>query len=101
MPRIYLCIATVHQSKIVLYKCVSSAMVAFAFILNGKGDIVGNFEFLPNAIKSVLIDETDCNSFSGPYTTYWIELGTDQGDSTIYRAAFVPKLIKSNQPSPN
>jgi len=34
-----------------------------AFILNGKGDIVGNFEFLPNAIKSELIDETDCDSF--------------------------------------
>ena len=53
MPRIYLCIATVHQSKIVLYKCVSSAMVAFAFILNGKGDIVGNFEFLPNATRTL------------------------------------------------
>ena len=71
-------------------------MVAFAFLLNGRGDIVGNFEFLPNAIKSVLIDETDCNSFCGPYTTNRIELGTDQhqGDSTIYRAAFV-----ANQPS--
>ena len=53
MPRIYLCIATVHQSKIVLYKCVSSAMVAFAFILNGKGYIVGNFEFLPNATRTL------------------------------------------------
>ena len=71
-----------HQSKILLYKCVSSAMVAF--ISNGKGDIVGNFEFLPNAIKSELIDETDCDSFSGPYTTNRIELGTDQGDSTFY-----------------
>ena len=71
MPRIFICIATrtVHQSKILLCKCVSSAMVAFAFLLNGRSDIVGDFEFSPNAIKSVLMDETDCNSFSGPYTT--------------------------------
>ena len=47
MPCIFICIATrttVNQNKILLYKCVSSAMVAFAFILNSKGDILGDFE---------------------------------------------------------
>ena len=54
MPRI--CISTSKQdSGIYPYLCIiSSAMVAFAFILNGKGNIVGNFEFLPNAISHQL-----------------------------------------------
>jgi hypothetical protein len=89
------CLVYMRQSNILLYKCISSAMVALT--LNSHGDIVGNFEFLPHVIKSELLDQSEGDSLSGPYKN-WTELGTVEDDSTFYRAAFVARSVGTNQP---
>jgi E3 ubiquitin-protein ligase UBR4 len=85
-----------RQSRILLYKCVSSALVAF--MLDDGGTIVGNFEFLPHIIKPEKIDDSDNESISGPYSN-WTELGCiEKADSMYYRAAFIGKSTRSNKP---
>jgi len=90
------CLVYMQQSGILLYKCVTSAMVAFT--LNEHGEIVGNFEFLPHLIKSAVFDQSESDSITGPYTN-WIELGIADGDtSSFHRAAFVGRSTRTNQP---
>lgn len=89
------CLVYLPRSKILLYKCISSAVVAF--ILNAHGDIVGNFEFLPHVIQSELVHRSDGDSMTGPYTN-WTELGTVEDDPAFFRAAFVAHSTKTNQP---
>jgi hypothetical protein len=85
-----------RQSRILLYKCVSSAMIAFT--LDDTGAIVGNFEFLPNVIKSENVDDTDDESLNGPYLN-WTELGCiEKANATYYRLAFVARSTRSNKP---
>ncbi len=87
------CLTYLRQSNILLYKCVSSPMIAFT--LNSHGDIIGNFEFLPHIIKSDLLDQGGGGSLSGPFTN-WTELGTAQGNSSFFRAAFVARSVSNN-----
>jgi len=85
------------QSGVLLYKCVSSPLVAFTF--DNENKIVGGFELLPNVLNSgVLGMDEDGHSINGPYT-HWTELGAvKRGNSLFYRASFVGNSTKTNQP---
>ena len=90
------CLVYMRQSGVLLYKCLSSAMVALR--LNKNGQIAGSFEFLPHIIKSEILD-LDGDSMSGPYTN-WVELGRTGAETgpCFYRAAFVARSTRTNQP---
>ncbi len=85
-----------HQSKLLLYKCSSSPVVAFS--LDGSGEINGSFEFLPHLLsKDVLGSSANGSNISGPYR-HWIELGTICRDGTnYYRLVFAGRSTRMNQ----
>ena len=86
-----------YQSELLLYKCSSSPMIAF--ILDKSGCIIGSFEFLPYILNREMFGSTvNGHSLTGPYT-HWKELGIVQRDgSNFYRASFVARSTKMNQP---
>jgi len=92
------CLAYLEQSGLLLYKCISSCVVAFV-INRQSGDISGSFEFLPQVISSsVLGSGLDGYSISAPYAN-WTELGTCEKDGAVkYRVACTAKSTRTNQP---
>ena len=85
------------QSGLLLYKCISSSLIAFN--LDENGNIIGSFEFLPHVINTeTLAMGMEGHSISDPYTQ-WKELGTvEREGSFFYRVAFVGKSLRNNQP---
>ncbi len=85
-----------HQSKLLLYKCASSPVMAFT--LDEYGQISGSFEFLPHLLnKEMLGTLTNGHSVTGPYT-HWIELGIIQRDGSYYhRVVFSGRSTRMNQ----
>ena len=87
-----------QQSGLLLYKCISSCVVAFV-IDRQSGDISGSFEFLPQVITSSMLGSgLDGYSISAPYAQ-WTELGTCEKDGGVhYRIACTGKSTRTNQP---
>ena len=87
-----------EQSGLLLYKCISSCVVAFV-IDRQSGDISGSFEFLPQVISSSMLGSgLDGYSISAPYAQ-WTELGTCEKDGVVrYRIACTGKSTRTNQP---
>jgi hypothetical protein len=84
-----------RQSGILLYKCSSSPVVAFS--LNVRGDIVGNFEFLPDIISGEIFGQSDNEGIRSPFSN-WIELGSFHKENLLfYRAAFIGLSSKSRK----
>jgi len=82
------------QSRLLLYKCVSSCVLAL--VLDNKANVVGSFEFLPNVITS---DNLGFGSegfyMTGPYTL-WTEFGIVRNEA--FRVLCVAKSSRTNQP---
>jgi hypothetical protein len=81
------------QSALLLYKCVSSCVIAICF---GKmGETQGSFELLPNRVEShVYGKESDSSSITGPFT-HWTEMGiSNEG----FRLVCVGKSSRTSQP---
>ena len=87
-----------EQSGLLLYKCLSSCVVAFV-IDKQSGDITGSFEFLPQVVSSSMLGSgLDGYSISAPYAN-WTELGTYEKDGTVhYRVVCTGKSTRTNQP---
>ena len=85
------------QSGLLLYKCISSCLVAL--ILDDQGKVAGSFELLPHVLTSEKLGTgVDGYSISAPYSN-WTELGTvTKNRSCFYRAACVGKSTRTNQP---
>ncbi|KAI2506062.1 zinc ion binding protein [Fragilaria crotonensis] len=80
-------------SNMLLYKCISSCVVALPF--DKAGDIAGSFELLPNRLDSeVLGNGPDAYSIVGPYT-HWTEIGVLDGG---IRLVCVGKSSRTNHP---
>lgn len=80
-------------SNMLLYKCISSCVVALPF--GKKGEIVGSFELLPNRIDSeILGNGPDAYSIVGPYT-HWKEIGLVDGG---IRLVCIGKSSRTNHP---
>eukprot|EP00980_Cylindrotheca_fusiformis_P011048 scaffold2535_cov126-Cylindrotheca_fusiformis.AAC.10 len=90
-------LAYLKQSRVLLYKCTSSCVLAL--MLDKRGDVEGTFEFLPHTIPSKhLGDVSDGNAVSGPYT-HWTELGVAYRQGTaFFRVACVGRSLINNQP---
>mmetsp|Transcript_16649 Transcript_16649/g.19200 ORF Transcript_16649/g.19200 Transcript_16649/m.19200 type:complete len:2254 (-) Transcript_16649:59-6820(-) len=85
------------QSRCLLYKCKSAAVVAL--MLGAEGNVEGTFEFLPHTIPSTVLgtDDGDGYSISGPYTL-WTELGmVYRKGTTHFRVACVGRSTRSGQ----
>ena len=92
--------STLHylrQSNLLLYKCVSSPLIAMQ--LDKAGNIVGSFELLPHVITSEIIgSSSDGQSISAPYC-HWTELGTTYyNDELVFRVTCVGSSSKTSQP---
>lgn len=84
-----------RQSRLLLYKCSSSPVVAF--ILNTRGDIIGNFQFLPDMISGEACGHTENEDIISPFSN-WIELGSvNKVNSLFYRAAFIGMSSKNRK----
>ena len=90
-------LAYLKQSRILLYKCTSSCVLAL--MLDKKGGVEGSFELIPHTITSEIIGETsDGHSISCPYT-HWTELGMAYRDgASFFRVACIGKSLRTNQP---
>jgi hypothetical protein len=90
-------LAYLKQSRVLLYKCVSSCVLAL--MLDSKGDVEGTFELIPHTISSeVLGNGPDGYSVTGPFT-HWTELGVVYREgASFFRVACVGKSSKSNKP---
>jgi hypothetical protein len=83
-----------RQSNILLYKCLSSCVVAL--VLNEFGSVTDSFELLPNRLDpGVLGNEPDSYSILGPFTR-WTELGV--ADDGSFRLVAIGKSSRTNQP---
>ena len=86
------------QSRCLLYKCKSAAVVAL--MLGTNGNVTGTFELLQHSIRSTFFgeDDEDMYSISGPYTL-WTELGmVYRKGETFFRVACVGRSNRNNQP---
>jgi hypothetical protein len=92
-------LAHLKQSRCLLYKCKSAAVVAL--MLGTDGNVTGTFELLPHTIPLSVVgsyDEDDVYSLSGPYTL-WTELGmVYRKGETFFRVACVGRSTRTNQP---
>jgi len=92
-------LAYLKQSRCLLYKCKSAAVVAL--MLGTDGNITGTFELLPHTINSDVVgsdDEDDAYSISGPFTL-WTELGmVYRNGSTYFRVACAGRSNRNSQP---
>ncbi len=92
-------LAYLKQSRCLLYKCKSAAVVAL--MLGTNGNVTGTFELLPHTINSDVVgsdDEDDVYSISGPYTL-WTELGmVYRNGSTYFRVACAGRSNRNSQP---
>ena len=90
-------LAYLKQSRVLLYKCTSSCVLAL--MLNAKGDVEGTFELVPSTISSdILGTGNDGYSITGPFTN-WTELGIAyRGGEAFFRVACVGRSSKNNQP---
>ena len=80
-------------SNMLLYKCISSCVVALPF--DESGEIKGSFELLPNRIDSeILGNSTDAYNITGPFT-HWKEMGEVDGG---VRLVCTGKSSRTNQP---
>jgi hypothetical protein len=81
------------QLNVLLYKCVSSCVVALTF--DEAGVIKGSFELLPNRVDGeVLGNGADGYSIAGPFT-HWTEMGVFDESS---RLICIGKSSRTNQP---
>jgi hypothetical protein len=90
-------LAYLKQSRLLLYKCASSCVLAL--MLGTKGGVEGSFELIPHSISSeILGNGPDGYSITGPFT-HWTELGVAYRDgASFFRVACVGKSSKSSQP---
>jgi hypothetical protein len=91
-------LAYLKQSRVLLYKCASSCILAL--MLDAKGDIEGSFELMPHTISSDILGNGGPERYyiTGPFT-HWTELGVAYRDGAAYfRVACVGRSSKSNQP---
>lgn len=90
-------LAYLKQSRVLLYKCTSSCVLAL--MLDKRGDVEGTFEFLPHTIPSKHFgDVSDGHAVTGPYT-HWTELGVSyRNGAAFFRVACVGRSLRSNQP---
>ena len=90
-------LAFLKQSRVLLYKCVSSCVLAL--MVDAKGGVEGTFELIPHTISSdVLGNGPDGCSVSGPFT-HWTELGVVYREgASFFRLACVGKSSKGNRP---
>lgn len=80
-------------SNMLLYKCISSCVVAMPF--DKTGEIAGSFELLPNRLDSEMLGNgPDAYSIVGPYT-HWTEIGVLDGG---IRFVCVGKSSRTNHP---
>jgi len=86
-----------HQSQLLLYKCVSAPLIAMR--LDKSGKIVGSFELLPHVITADMLgSSSNGQSISAPYS-HWTELGsTFSGNEMVYRVSCVGKSTRTHQP---
>lgn len=84
-----------HQSNLLLYKCLSSPVIAFK--LDMAGEIHGSFEFLPHILNKEILGSANGHMITGPYTN-WTELGTVHRDgSTYFRVTFSGRSTRIHQ----
>ena len=84
-----------HQSNLLLYKCISSPVIAFK--LDIAGEIQGSFEFLPHILNKDILGSSNGHMITGPYT-HWTELGTVRRDGSTYsRVTFSGRSTRIHQ----
>ncbi len=90
-------IVYLQQSRTLLYKCVSSCVVAL--MLDGCGSVEGSFELIPHVLSSdILWNGMDGHSIVGPFN-HWTELGVVYSDGRMYfRVACIGRSSRTNQP---
>jgi hypothetical protein len=90
-------LAYLKQSRLLLYKCASSCVLAL--MLGTKGGVEGSFELIPHSISSeILGNGPEGYSITGPFT-HWTELGVAYRDgASFFRVACVGKSSKTSQP---
>ena len=82
------------QSRLLLYKCVSSSVLAL--IVDDKANVIGSFEFLPNVLSSDNLGlASEVYFMTGPYTL-WAEFGIVRNEA--FRVLCVAKSSRTNQP---
>jgi len=89
-------LAYLKQSRCLLYKCKSAAVVAL--MLGKDGNVEGTFELLPHTISTSVLgadDEDDVFSIAGPYTL-WTELGmVYRKGETYFRVVCLGRATRS------
>ena len=90
-------IVFLKQSRVLLYTCVSSCVLAL--MLDADGNVEGSFELLPHLLSSDTLPHDDHgHSIVGPYN-HWTELGPCYGeDGAFFRVACVGRSSRTNQP---
>lgn len=91
------CLTYLKQSRVLLYKCASSCVLAL--MLDRNGDVEGTFEFMPHILTSEAIGEaSEGSSISGPYS-HWTELGIRYNKGSAYfRVVCVGKSSRTGKP---
>jgi hypothetical protein len=89
-------IVYLRQSRILLYKCVSSCVVAL--MLDASGNVEGSFELIPHVLSSdVLWNGSDGHNIVGPFH-HWTELGVVYNEDGVYfRVACLGRSSRTNQ----
>lgn len=90
-------LAYLKQSRVLLYKCKSAAVVAM--LLDEDGIVQGTFELLPHTISTESLgSDDDGYSITGPYT-HWTELGIVYRQSaTFFRVSCLGRSTRGSQP---
>lgn len=90
-------IVYLQQSRILLYKCLSSCVIAL--MLDESGNVDGSFELIPHVLSSdILWNGIDGHSIVGPFN-HWTELGVVYNDNGMYfRVACIGRSSRTNQP---
>lgn len=90
-------ITYLKQSRVLLYKCASSCVLAL--MLDSTGNVEGSFELMPHVLTSEMITgELDGYAIVGPFS-HWTELGPCYNENgAFFRVACVGRSSRTNQP---
>jgi hypothetical protein len=90
-------LAYLKQSRVLLYKCKSAAVLALLLDEDGIAD--GTFELLPHSVSTQSLgNDEDGYAITGPYT-HWTELGLVYREgATFFRVACLGRSTRVGEP---